>query len=81
MHTDEHHERGCKYCKLCICAHNPICLNYTKSRIFAVLVSENSGKTLFRTYKKSLFGLFGGFGHLREGAKGGEGGGLHGLNT
>lgn len=62
-------------------SYNPSPSNYTKSRIFAVLVSENSGKTLFRTYKKSLFGLFGGFGYLREGAKGGEGGGLHGLNT
>lgn len=62
-------------------SYNPSPSKYTKSRFFAVLVSENSGKTLFRTYKKSLFGLFGGFGHLREGAKGGEGGGLHGLNT
>ena len=53
-------------------------LKYTKSRFFAVLVSENTGKTLFGTYKKSLLGLFGVFEHLRVGAKSREG--LHSLN-
>ena len=56
MHTDEHHERGCKCSKV---APNPKPSNYTKSRFFVVLVSENTGKTLFGTYKKSLFGAFG----------------------
>ena len=45
--------------KLSKYAPNPKPLNYTKSRIFAVLVSENTGKTLFVTYKKSHLGLFG----------------------
>ena len=42
--------------KLRINAPNPIYSNYTKRRIFAVLVSENTGETLFGTYKKSHLG-------------------------
>ena len=44
--------------KLCICPPNPSYSNYTKSRFFAVLVSENTGKTLLSTYKKAHFGAF-----------------------
>ena len=58
--------------KLSICSPNPSRSNYTKRRFFTVLVSENTGKTLLRTYKKAHFGAFW---HLRgqtKGAKGGE---------
>ena len=57
--------------KLSINAPNPIHSNYTKSRFFAVLVSENTGKTLFRTYKKAHFGAFWHLGGQTKGAKGG----------
>ena len=74
--------KGAASCgKLCINAPNPIYSNYTKRRIFAVLVSDFPDKTLFDTYKKSLFGAFG---HLRgqpKGAKGGEVERVHLLNT
>ena len=55
--------------KLCIIAPNPSRSNYTKSRIFAVLVFENTGKTLLSTYKKSHLGLFGIFEGKRKGQK------------
>ena len=55
--------------KLCINAPNPSRSNYTKSRIFAVLVSENTGKTLFRTYKKSHLGLLSIFEGKRKGQR------------
>ena len=64
--------------KLCKVAPNPKPSKYTKSRIFAVLVSENTGETLFRTYKKALFGAFW---HLRGQTKGAKGGGPEYLNT
>ena len=67
--TKKHHERDCK---LCINAPNPISSNYTKSRFFAVLVSENTGKTLLTTYKKSHFGAFWYLWGQTKGAKGGE---------
>ena len=73
-----HHERDCSRGKLSINAPNPIYSNYTKSRIFAVLVSENTGKTLFGTYKKSHFRAFW---HLRGQTKGAKGGGAEYLNT
>ena len=57
------------YGKLCKVAPNPSRSNYTKSRIFAVLVSENTGKTLFGTYKKSHLGLFGFCEGKRKGQK------------
>ena len=65
--------RGVASCdKMCKVAPNPKPSNYTKRRFFAVSVSENTGETLLRTYKKALFGAFW---HLRgqtKGAKGGE---------
>ena len=64
--------------KLCICPPNPIHSNYTKSRFFAVLVSENTGKTLLRTYKKAHFGAFW---HLWGQTKGAKGGGPEYLNA
>lgn len=55
--------------KLSKVAPNPIYSNYTKRRIFAVLVSENTGKTLLRTYKKAHLGLLGIFEGKRKGQK------------
>ena len=52
-------------------APNPIYSNYTKSRFFAVLVSDFPDKTLFGTYKKAHFGAFGRLGGQTKGAKGG----------
>ena len=75
MHHDTHHERGASCGKLCKVAPNPRYSNYTKSRFFAVLVSENTGKTLFGTYKKSHFRLFGICEGKRKGQK------VEGLNT
>ena len=69
MHQSTHQKGTASRGKLCKVAPNPIPSNYTKSRIFAVLVSENTGKTLFRTYKKSLFGLFGIWEGKRKGQK------------
>lgn len=72
MHTTRT-TKGVAGCgKLCIIVPNPISSNYTKRRIFAVLVSENTGKTLLRTYKKSHFGLLSIFEGKRKGQKGGE---------
>ena len=70
--------------KLSINAPNPSRSNYTKRRFFAVLVSENTGKTLLRTYKKSLFGAFGASERVNErgkGWRGGEGAPPEYLNT
>lgn len=63
---------------MCKVAPNPIRSNYTKRRFFAVLVSENTGKTLFRTYKKAHFRLFG---YLREQTKGAKGAAPERLNA
>lgn len=69
MHADTHTKGVASYGKLSINAPNPNPSNYTKSRFFAVLVSENTGKTLFRTYKKALFGLLGIFEGKRKGQR------------
>ena len=58
MHTDEQTKGAASYGKLSKVAPNPIYSNYTKSRFFVVLVSENTGQTLFGTYKKAHFGAF-----------------------
>ena len=67
--------------KLSINAANRIYSNYTKSRFFVVLVSENTGKTLLTTYKKSHLGAFWHLGGQTKGAKGGEVERVHLLNT
>ena len=78
MHHDTH-QKGTAACgKLSNYPPNPIYSNYTKSRFFAVLVSENTGKTLFWTYKKSHFGASE---HLGGQPKGAKGGGLERLNA
>nr|DAH72546.1 MAG TPA: hypothetical protein [Caudoviricetes sp.] len=69
---------------MCKVVPNPVSSNYTKRRFFAVLVSENTGKTLSITYKKAHFGAFWHLEGQTKGAKGGEGGKggeVHCLNT
>lgn len=49
----------CKLTKRTVQSAVVVAIKLTKSRIFRGLVSENTGETLFWTYKKSHFGWFG----------------------
>ena len=72
-HPNTNKEAPRKGLQVVAIASNPRYSNYTKSRFFAVLVSDFPDKTLFGTYKKSHFGAFGRLGGQTKGAKGWKG--------